>query len=188
MEEQKSGEKSGLSFEEWLKSIRTSTKGMEFKIRDCWGVYQAYKAIRKNGWYDIGRPLTEHEFYSIIRCMNALMADEIAMGQTVRFPHGMGKIELRKYHLGVSIDSEGKLRNTYPIDWRNTLLLWYEDDDAYRRKTLLRNESPWMYHIKYNKWNANYDNKMFYQFYPNTFVKRNLSKNIKQGKVDTIYG
>lgn len=160
----------------------------DFKVTNSWGIYDAYKYIRKKGWYDISRPLKEHEFYSIIRSMNKLLADNISLGETVKLPYKMGSIELRKYEVGVNIDSLGVLHNTYPIDWFKTLQLWDEDPDAYTQRLLIRNENPWLFHIFYNKRHAVYENKIFYQFYPNTFIKRNLSKNIKQGKVDTLYG
>jgi hypothetical protein len=30
------------------------------KVNNSVGVYDIYKAIRKNKWYSIGRPITEH--------------------------------------------------------------------------------------------------------------------------------
>ena len=38
----------------------------EHIINKSWGVYDAYKWIRKNKWFDIGRPLKEDEFYNDI--------------------------------------------------------------------------------------------------------------------------
>ena len=81
-----------------------------YKITNSWGVYDAYKAIRKNGWYDIGRPLKEHEFYAIIRRVNSLLAEEIIYGKPVVLPSQMGTIELRKYPKGVRFVN-GKLKN-----------------------------------------------------------------------------
>jgi hypothetical protein len=51
----------------------------------------------------------------------------------------------------------------------------------------LRHENEWVYHIRYNRWRAKYENKSFYRFDLNTFIKRALSRNIKQGKVDTLW-
>ena len=163
-------------------------KGSKNKVRECWGVYDVYKAIRRKGWYNIGRPLKEKEFYAIIRGMNRLYAEEIANGNTVSFPCRMGKLELRKHRTGVRIVDD-KLRVNYPVDWNKTLRLWYEDSEAYQNRTLLRNENPWVYKVKYSVEgsDANYENKSFYQFAVNTFVKRALSQNIRSGKVDTIW-
>lgn len=161
-------------------------KGAKAKVRGSWGVYHALKHIRKQGWYDIGRPVTEKEFYAIIRGVNRLLAEEIANGQTVKFPYQMGVLELRKFQKGVSF-VDGKLKNTYPIDWYNTKLLWEQDEEARKKKIRLRHENEWVYHVRYNKWKAKFENKSFYHFALNTFIKWALAKNIKEGKVDTLW-
>jgi hypothetical protein len=161
-------------------------KGSKAKVRGSWGVYDALKYIRKHGWMDIGKPITEKEFYAIVRSINKLLAEEIANGQTVKFPLQMGKLELRKFQRGVSF-VDGKLKNTYPIDWHNTLLLWEQDEEAKKNRIRLRHENEWVYHVKYDSWMAMYENKKFYRFALNTFIKWELSKNIKQGKVDTLW-
>lgn len=161
-------------------------KGSKAKVRDSWGVYDAYKMIRKNGWEGIGHPVTEGQFYAIIRGINLLLAENIANGITVRFPCFMGVLELRKFQKGVSFVGD-KLRNTYPIDWRSTMLLWDQDEETRKKKVLLRYENEWVYHVRYDKWKAKFNNKAFYHFSLNTFIRRNLSKNIKAGKVDSLW-
>ena len=51
-------------------SIKKNKESRLHKITNSFGVYDSYKWIRKNKWLNIGRPVTEHEFYSIIRTMN----------------------------------------------------------------------------------------------------------------------
>lgn len=160
--------------------------GIPNKVRNSWGVYDAYKHIRKRGWYGLGKPVSEKEFYSVIRGINRLLAEEVALGKTVRFPFGMGKLELRKYKAGAFM-LDGKLKITYPIDWKNTHLLWEQDKEAYDKKILLRHENDWVYHVRYIKGGAKYGNKIFYQFAINTFIKKALSKNIQQGNIDTLW-
>ena len=82
---------------------------------------------------------------------------------------------------------DDKLKISYPPNWSETLKLWYEDAEARRNKTLLRHENPYVYHVKYCVDNANYNNKSFYKFAVNTFVKKALSQNIKKGKIDTLW-
>ena len=161
-------------------------KGGKAKVRNSWGVYDAYKLLRKNGWEGIGKPVTEKDFYAIIRGINLMLADNIVNGISIKFPHQMGSLILRKGHKGVSI-VDGKIKNTYPIDWHNTLLLWDKDEEAKKKKILLRHENEWVYYIWYDSWKAKFENKSFYHFDVNTFIKRKLSQNIKQGKVDTIW-
>ena len=98
----------------------------------------------------------------------------------------MGKLELRKHERGASF-VDGKLRITYPIDWDSTLRLWYEDKQAHENKTLLRDEDKYTYRIKYNKYDAVYNNKIFYEFALNRFIKIALKENIKNGKIDTLW-
>lgn len=157
-----------------------------FKVSNSWGTYSAYKLMRKNKWYNIGRPLKEHEFYAIVRGVNDLLAEEIANGNSVTFPERMGKLELRKHKRGVSIVN-GKMKVTYPIDWGETMKLWFEDEEAKKNKTLLRRENNHVYHIRYCKYDANYENKIFYEFSLNRFIKLALKDSINQGKIDALW-
>lgn len=156
------------------------------KVSHSWGVYDSYKHIRKNGWYHIGRPVKEHEFYSIIRGVNDYLAQEIAAGRPVTFPCKMGKLELWKSECGASI-VDGKLKITYPIDWSETMKLWYEDIESRNKKILLRKEDPYFYRIRYCKHRATYENKIFYAFALNRFIKKALTRNIQNGSVDTMW-
>jgi hypothetical protein len=157
-----------------------------YKITNSWGVYNAYKLIRKNHWFDIGRPLKEHEFYAIIRKVNSLLAENVINGETVVLPAAMGKLELRKYPRGVSFVN-GNLKNTYPIDWKSTNQLWAIDEEEHKKKTLLRYESPMVYCVKYVKDDATYENKTFYQFRLHQKLKIKLKENIINGKTDTLW-
>ena len=157
-----------------------------YKITNSIGIYDIYKRVRKNHWYNIGRPLKEHEFYTIIRSINKLLADNIVNGDTVVFPEQMGKLELRKYPKGVSFVN-GKLKNTYPIDWKSTNQLWAEDEEERTKKTLLRYESPLVYMVRYCKEDATYENKIFYQFRLHQKIKKRLKENIINGKIDTLW-
>lgn len=175
-----------MDYNEFANKIRKTRGPKKMKVTSSWGVYDAYKHIRKQGWYDIERPLKEHEFYSIIRGVNNLLAEEIVKGNTVAFPYRMGKLELRKHKVGVSIE-KGKLKNTYPIDWDKTVKLWYDDEEERKKKTLVRIENTTSYYVKYDKRKSTYENKNFYQFVLNQSVKRALSKNISKGKIDTLW-
>ena len=175
-----------MSYEEFQEEICKKKQDKQFKIRNSWGIYDAYKLIRKNKWYDIGRPLKEGEFYRIIREINKLYAEAIAKGDTVIFPAYMGRLELRKFKKGASFVN-GKLKVNYPIDWSETLKLWYADEEARRNKTLLRNEQEYVYGVRYDKRGAAYENMIFYQFALNRFIKRALKDNIQQGKIDTLW-
>lgn len=172
------------SFTEFKKEIVPSRKNKLGKVRKSFGIYDVYKYMRKKGWYNIGRPLKEHEFYCVIRQINDLLAKELSLGNTVTFPSGMGKLELRKSRRGVSIIN-GKMVVSYPVDWVSTLHLWHKDPDAYSNKTLLRYNQNYTYKIKYNNRHYNFKNKSFYLFKLNSFIKKALSQNINKGIIET---
>lgn len=169
------------------KTIKRSGHGIKnFKVQNSWGVYDAYKLMRKNHWYDIGKPVSEHDFYSIIRGVNNVIAEELSKGATVVFPANMGKLELRKSQRGVSIEG-GRLKNTYPVDWLSTLELWYTDKEEREKKTLLRKEDKYVYHIKYCKFKATYPNKCYYDFTLNRGIKLLLKNNIENRLIDSLW-
>lgn len=174
------------TFEEFSNKVLKRSAKRQSKIKGCIGVYDIYKHIRKNKWYDIGRPLSEHEFYSIVRGIDNLLAEELSKGNTVTFPYRMGSLELRKSKRGASIKN-GKLNITYPINWNATLKLWYKDKEAMQNKVLIRDENNTVYHIRYNKYKAVYNNKVYYQFAVNRAIKQKFKEHIKEGTVDAMF-
>lgn len=155
------------------------------KVNNSNGVYQAYKYIRKNKWFDIGRPLTEHEFYTIVRQVNNYLAEELLHGHDIVLPHRLGRIELRKYDTKMAIKN-GILKTNLPIDWDRTLKLWSEDEKAYKERTLVKVEEKEIFKVFYNRRNANYENKSFYEFEVNRDLKRRLKQRIKSGTIDAF--
>ncbi len=155
------------------------------EVRNSNGVYQAYKYIRKNKWFNIGRPLTEHEFYTIIRQVNNLLAEELLRGQDIVLPHRLGRIELRKYDSKISIKN-GILKDNLPIDWDKTLKLWSEDEEAYKERALVKMEEKEIFKVYYNRRSANYKNKSYYEFEVNRDLKRRLKQRIKNRVVDAF--
>ena len=156
------------------------------RINGSWGVYDCLKLIRKSGWLGIERPLKDVEFYKIIRSMNLLIAEQLALGETFKMPAQMGELELRKKQCGVTMKN-GHLHITYPVDWKATKELWQQDEEAKQKGTVIRREIPYMYFIYWNIVPAKFKNKYFYQFKLNTFIKRALSQNIMAGKTDTLW-
>ena len=175
-----------MELEEFKSEKMKRHQSHKFKVTGSFGVYDAFKHIRKNHWYDIGRPLKEKEFYGIVRGINNLLAENIANGITVKFPQQMGVLELRKWERGASIIGD-RLKVTYPVNWYETWKLWYKDPDAYRSRVLLRDEQKEGFSVRYLKREAAFENKIFYQFTLNRFIRQALKENIKKGKVDTLW-
>lgn len=156
------------------------------KITNSLGVYDAYKYIRKNKWFDIGRPITEHEFYQIVRRVSALLAEGLSKGEDVMLPCRMGMLELRKRNSIPSFNPDGSIKVTYAIDWDRTLKLWYEDEGAFNEKTLVKIPEKNIFRVRYNKETANYENKGFMDFQVNRDVKMKLKHNIKNNQIDAF--
>ena len=169
--------------DEFRRKILKLNKSRTHKVRNSLGTYDAYKWIRKNKWLDIGRSVTEHEFYTIIRQINNLLAENILSGEDIVLPHRLGTIELRKYDTRISI-CNGKVVTNLPIDWDRTLKLWSEDEEAYKERTLIKVEEKEIFKVFYNKRTANYENKSFMQFEVNRDLKRRLKQRIKDKLVD----
>ena len=174
------------SYKDFKSVIQGLQNTRTHKVTNSLGSYDAYKYIRKNKWFNIGRPLTEHEFYQIIRRINNYLAEELINGNDVIFPNRMGKLELRKRNSLPIIDKNGNLKVTYAIDWDNTLKLWYEDEEAFNNKTLVRLPERNIFRIKYNKNTANYNNKSFMEFQVNRNIKVRLKQKIKNNEIDAF--
>lgn len=171
--------------DDFRRSILKVDGPRKHKVNNSNGVYQAYKYIRKNKWFDIGRPLTEHEFYTIVRQVNNYLADELLHGHDITLPHRLGRIELRKYDARITIN-DGVLKTNLPVDWDRTLKLWSEDEEAYKERTLVKMEEKEIFKVFYNRRNANYENESFYEFEVNRDLKRRLKQKIKSGAIDAF--
>ena len=171
--------------DDFRKEVLKVNESRVHEVNKSLGVYDAYKWVRKNKWLDIGRPLTEHEFYTIIRQINNLFADNIIEGNDIHLPHRMGDIELRKYENIIEFRN-GVLVDSLPIDWDRTLKLWYEDEEAYKNKTLIKMEEKETFRVFYNKRTANYENKSFMQFEANRNLKLRLKQKIKNKTIDAF--
>lgn len=178
-------EENNERLKDFINSIKKVSNCRKHKVTNSLGNYDAYKWIRKNSWLNIGRCLTEHEFYSIIRKVNDYLADSFLHGNDIKLPHRMGRIELRKYAAKVDI-VDGKVRTNLPIDWDRTLKLWYEDEEAYKERTLVKVEEKEIFKVYYNKQLADYNNQVFYEFNVNRELKKRLKQRIKEGGLDAF--
>ena len=174
------------SYKDFKSAIQGLQNTRTHKITNSLGVYDAYKYIRKNKWLNIDRPLTEHEFYQIIRRINNYLAEELINGNDIIFPNRMGKLELRKRNSLPIIDKKGNIKVTYAIDWDSTLKLWYDDEEAFNNKTLVKFPEKSIFRVKYNKSTANYENKSFMEFQVNRSIKTRLKQKIKNNEIDAF--
>lgn len=176
------------SYAEFIQKLKKVSDKRNHKVSNSYGVRDGFNYYRKIRPKDSKYVLEDIEYYKIIRTINNKIKDKILEGKDIVLPQRMGKLELRKTQKGVRF-SDGKLVNTYPINWDKTLKLWYEDEDAYNRKVLVRDESREVFKLRYDKYNATYNNKAFYQFSTNRDLKIKLKEKIQNNQIDAfLYG
>lgn len=173
-----------MTFEEFRKKTLKVDQPRTHKITNSIGVYDIYKYIRKNKWMSIGQPITETQFYTIIRTLNKHLIEQLLHNQDVRLPY-LGTLELRKKDTKVKYIND-KLVVTRPIKWKDTLKLWHEDPEAREQKIILRGEEKEIFIIHYNKRRVKYKNKSFFRFQPNRQFKVKLKEYINNNKIDAF--
>lgn len=169
----------------FIDDIKKVKEHRNHKVKNSLGVYSAYKFYRKNKPKEHKYILTESQYFKIIRETNKILAEQISKGNDVTFPKRMGKLEIRKY-AAIKTIKDGAIKTNLPIDWNNTIKLWYEDPESFAKKTLIRLDSSEIFKIYYNKGTATYKNKCFYKFNVNRALKLKLKQNIKEGIIDAF--
>ena len=159
-------------------------KSRVHKVKNSLGVYDAYKWIRKNKWLGMS-PISEHDFYAIIRAVNKALAKSFLHLGSIKLPLRMGEIILRKYHPSIT-SQDGKIKTNLPVDWDSTLQLWSEDKESYKKRTLIRLEEKEVFKVLYDKSKALYNNKSFYTLELNRNIKLSLKKQLKNGLLDAF--
>lgn len=123
------------------------------------------------------------DFSAVIRAVNLILQDKIIKGVEVTLPESMGKLELRKQSLFTRLENN-RIKTNLPIDWKSTLELWEQDEEAFLEKRKVRREIKYLFRIFYNKYTAAYKNKSFYQMRPVRSFKIKLKERINNEKVD----
>lgn len=172
-------------FLEFAGRVRRLEESRNHKIKNSYGVYDGFKFYRKNRPKGHKYVLNESQYFSIIRRVNELLGENLLNGEDIIFPYKMGRLEVRKYEAKITIDGK-KIKTNLPIDWDRTLRLWYEDEESYKDKTLVKAEEKEIYKIYYNRNIAEFINKCFYEFKVNRSLKRGLKQGIKEGKLDAF--
>lgn len=172
------------TWEEFRREVLKVSGNRIHKVTNSYGVYDAYKYYRKNKPKDPEYILTESQYFSIIRKINLLLVRELLECKDIVLPKRMGTIQIRKRDRVIKFNN-GKLITNLPIDWDNTLKLWYEDKEAYDNKILVRENPSEIFRILYIKHKALYKNKSYYVFRPNREIKKQLVAKAKGKLIDT---
>lgn len=171
---------------EFTKRIKKVSGPRVHKITNSYGVYDAYKYYRKHKPNDKKYVLTESQFFAIIRGIHNKMVEHLLKGGEIKFPLRMGGIELRKYKVEPRLDENGKLIYKAPIDWNATLKCWYEHEEAFKNKILIKVESRESYKIHYTKNRAQFINKTFFYYRANRTLKNRVSQAARENKLEAF--
>lgn len=175
-----------MTLQEFSAQVRKAASTHKHKITNSYGAYDYFKFYRRTKPKDRKYILTEGQYYAIIRMVNSILASQFVRGKEIHFPMRMGALELRKSIKTPRLGPDGKVIFNTLIDWDSTIKLWYEDEEAYKSKTLIKQESREVFRTFYNKASATYNNKSFYLFQLNKELKREVSKNIRKGMIDAF--
>ena len=172
------------SFEEFRKEILKVSKPRKSYITGSLGVKQGYKYYQKTHPKGHKYVLCEGDYYKIIRGINELLIEELYKANTIKFPYRMGLLELREYTPKVQFKN-GKIQNTYYLDWDATLKLWYEDESSRNNKTVVRKRGSSIYRLIYIKGSkAKYANKKFFEFRPCRSLRQKIKEEINNNNVN----
>ena len=177
-----------MEFENYLKEVKKVNKKRHHKVTGSYGSKDAFFYYRKIKPNDSKYVLTDSQYLRIIRLINDQLRLDLIEGKDVILPEKMGRLELRKTASKISF-VDGKIKTNLPVNWEATLKLWYDDPVSKNKKRLVRHENVDTFKIRYDKVNANYNNKSFYEFSINRVIKLGLKKNIKLNKIEAFkYG
>ena len=177
-----------MGFKEFIKEVKKVNNERHHKVSNSYGSKDAFHYYRKIRPDNSEYVLTDCQYLRIIRLINDQLRTNLIEGKDVILPEKMGRLELRKHTNKIAF-KEGKLKITNPVDWNATLKLWYDNPISKNKKQLVRQETQETFRVNYNKSKANYNNKIFYDFYTNRELKLGLKKNIKLNKIDAFkYG
>lgn len=168
---------------EQFKISKKNKKGSLSRVRNSWGVYDYYKFYRKNRPQEHKYALSESQYFAIIRQVNTLLAGQLLIDGELEFPYRMGRLLVRERKPRTTIKN-GKVVTTRGIDWDKTLSLWYEDEAAHKNKVLVYLDNDKSAIVYYDKRNAIFKNKQYYQFDLGRVIYKQIAKAVNSGTLE----
>lgn len=170
-------------FEEFKKQVVKSSENRHHKVTNCLTTETIFWELKRQKLID--KAIDKKLFRLIVREFNLHLAEKLSQGEDIQFPHHMGRVEIRKYKPVVKF-KDGKLQNGMPVDWDATIRLWYEDPECMENKQLVRRIEKEVFKVFYNKSQADFENKTYYDFQVNRELKRSLKDKIKNREIDAF--
>ncbi len=158
------------------------------KIRNSYNIYNYYcnyKKVRPKRdphWY-----LLWWQYSEIIHAMHKLMREELFTTGSVDFPYKLGTLYLVKKTNILPRFKDGKLKVPYMVNWDKTLDLWYDDEEAREKKTIVYLELKNRHAILFRKKGGKYKNQRFYKFKTTRELGHDLFKRMKANTLDNFF-
>lgn len=171
-----------MEYQEFLNSLQ-KRGSKPHHINHCLGSRDAWKWVRKNKWKALGGTPCHQSIYSaIVDTVNKILVEQLLEGHEIEFPHQMGTLKLISAPTKVYVEN-GELKTNYRTDWKKTLELWYEDEEARNSHKTVKKINSRNYSIKYDKSKARYANRRLYQFRANRSLSKELGRASESRKI-----
>jgi hypothetical protein len=145
------------------------------QTKDTKTYYSKYliRSIKKK--YNIN--VKEDEYSKIIRRINELLSDTLLQGSIIKFPYNMGSLCIYSNSKKLYM-KDNKLINTSTVDWTKTIELWYNDEKARNKKSLVKRHNSTIYKVVYSTTSRGYRNRQYYSFRTSRNLKLKINNYI----------
>lgn len=127
--------------------------------------------------------ITTPEFRKIIETASDILIEKLFTTSELKFPYRLGYLCILKVKPTLKY-VDGKLINRRPIIWSETVKLWEEDEEAWKKKLLIRSQLQHSYILKYTKIGAVFNNKRFFKFKVNRNLTNEFSRRAIEGSLE----
>lgn len=129
--------------------------------------------------------LYETEYSNIVSdFLERLIEELFKPNYRIRLPFNSGEVYLMKHKCKVISNYKGEQRMFYPVDWFETNKLWEEDEDAKKKKILIRHTNDhtggYVYRIKYRIPNRFDSGRSLIRFFPSQTIKKKLANHLRE--------
>lgn len=157
------------------------------KVKVDYGLYDYFKYYKENTDTNI----SAKEFGEIVKEYNGFIRDSLSKrGNAYNMPCKFGIVELKKNKAEVTINDDGTIKNTLPVNWQETRKLWNDNPDALARRIKIKfvntHSDGYTFKFIYLRSRAVYTHKSIYRLKFNRLLKRQLSKSIFNNTIDAF--
>lgn len=169
-----------MTQEEFISDIKGVSKTRKHRLTRSYGCRDYYRNYIKQK-----KGLTQTQFTLILEGCFKVIAKLLLVDKEFILPCNMGSLEIRKHPKRIKL-IDNKIKVNVPVDWKQTLELWYNNESARKKKTLVRCDHPWIFRVHYSKRHARFANEAFIKFQTTRNLKRALKDVIEKGNFDSF--